>query len=68
MQYNSYIISHTDHSKGGFLNKIMNSSLMKCFWYSPKESTPQTTFNCTVTYTVNVVDSILDSIFVWGYL
>lgn len=68
MQYNSYIISHTYHSKGCFLNKTMNSSLMKCFWYSPKESIPQTTFNCTVTYTVYVVDSILDSVFVWGYL
>ena len=68
MQYNSYIISHTYHSKARFLNKIMNGSLMKCFWYSPKESIPKTTFNCTVTYTVYVVDSILDSVFVWGYL
>ena len=55
-------------AKDPFSNKIMNISLTKCFWYSPKENISKTTFNCLVIYTVYVADSILHTILAWSYL
>lgn len=41
--------------------------LSELFWYSPKENITKTAFNCCVIYIADIVDSILDLVFVCYY-